>query len=979
MVDGFNKFISKSPAFSASQKKEASSGSPITLLPSPSPSDNTTSTPSPVIDTSDKNDEITDIIDLGEKQSGATNFYIEYRTPMGTVEYMPTSDPSNAMKTGLPGEFMSIRKGGPQGDVLTTRTFNKEGQAVEYRFENKTLGPTIREQYKATGQIPEGFDILPDVSGLTPEQATIAQEFFSGNDYVNTKGKLKDIFYREYIGDISHEKAISEQNKLFNEWVDTHSLFVYNTLNPSTETENLTLAEQGRQAFQNASLGEQIAIVGSGVALNLFNPGFGAAVMEGKGGDYVAEQLGSTIEMSKSGKAWDAWINVASPGFTIAGTMALGYTTNISLGYVKGLGSTGEQVSSGISKGLALYTVDTAYTEGKKAANEGSLLEYGISQSMNLAAFMVGGSSAFKEGELLGFRKQVIAYSETPQEKARISTLFKGMDYARKLKSNPKPFDVESVLGTKQSVRFAGAMEQTKAVGIKTVLAGSGATSTYLEKGVPRGVHDIDLLVEPKTELGWSGIKKTSQTDVVKEIMSDYGVNLENIDIHDTNKPNVPLGTRGVGFTGRYVKTADNNFGIRYQMSFSELGLRAFGEGMFMPKHSLRGKDWLRGIAIAEQEFPSEYTETLKGYKPGLKEGTLELERLPNVDVSKIPVKDFTLFEKGIRRYGKGLAVEDIWSDKSFIEKNETFYKAKPFRPQLIEKEYAPDWARGQTFYSSLIPLSYETGKYGLDKPILSFVNYEPINKSNLNTFNYPSNETITNYNLNVPYQKNITMDELNLSSSEPYPKEPEINYPQNTYPEINHPSSIPSGKPKISSPIIIYPKYEPDKDETPIAPSFSFEPPDSVGRKPIKKKPSLGGFNVFVKDRTYVHGKRRYRERFTRINRNPLTEQDAMSLMGTALNESAAATGYIKPTQGKPKRLPFRVDSWNSLEHMFYQNKDNRFVENTEFRINTPGEIRGISAKGWMSQKQRSRSKTKTGRRVHRKSNDMLMDMLIG
>ena len=66
-------------------------------------------------------------------------------------------------------------------------------------------------------------------------------------------------------------------------------------------------------------------------------------------------------------------------------------------------------------------------------------------------------------------------------------------------------------------------------------------------------------------------------------------------------------------------------------------------------------------------------------------------------------------------------------------------------------------------------------------------------------------------------------------------------------------------------------------------------------------------------------------------------------------MDNSAAATFYIKPTTGKPKEPPFNVIPWSTQQHMFTK-KENKYVEKTTFRINTQGEVQGISALGWIA-----------------------------
>lgn len=129
-----------------------------------------------------------------------------------------------------------------------------------------------------------------------------------------------------------------------------------------------------------------------------------------------------------------------------------------------------------------------------------------------------------------------------------------------------------------------------------------------------------------------------------------------------------------------------------------------------------------------------------------------------------------------------------------------------------------------------------------------------------------------------------------------------------------------------------------------------------SMGQTIMKGNVEKGkGYNVFVKDRVYVHGKKRYEERYIKINENSLSKRDALSLGGTVVNESASATFYINES-GKPvsdKGLSISVDPWSSISGMFYT-RDNKHIESTSYRINTQGEINQISARGWLAERRK-------------------------
>jgi hypothetical protein len=138
--------------------------------------------------------------------------------------------------------------------------------------------------------------------------------------------------------------------------------------------------------------------------------------------------------------------------------------------------------------------------------------------------------------------------------------------------------------------------------------------------------------------------------------------------------------------------------------------------------------------------------------------------------------------------------------------------------------------------------------------------------------------------------------------------------------------------------------------------------PPILPLRDKEKIRPTeAAGYDVYVKDRVYVKGKRKYQDRYRKLSRHPMTQQRALSYGAHLVDHSAAATFYIKPTT-KPARDPLlRFNSWETQQQRFYSRKlkDETviYIEKTQNRINTEGEIKGISALGWRSQMERSQN----------------------
>ena len=91
------------------------------------------------------------------------------------------------------------------------------------------------------------------------------------------------------------------------------------------------------------------------------------------------------------------------------------------------------------------------------------------------------------------------------------------------------------------------------------------------------------------------------------------------------------------------------------------------------------------------------------------------------------------------------------------------------------------------------------------------------------------------------------------------------------------------------------------------------------------------------------------------------MTEQHALGFGAHAVDHSAAATFYVKPTKTTAKKPLLSFHSWEDQEKMFYPRKlkDDTiiYIEKSQHRISTPGEISGISALGWRSQMERAQN----------------------
>jgi len=110
----------------------------------------------------------------------------------------------------------------------------------------------------------------------------------------------------------------------------------------------------------------------------------------------------------------------------------------------------------------------------------------------------------------------------------------------------------------------------------------------------------------------------------------------------------------------------------------------------------------------------------------------------------------------------------------------------------------------------------------------------------------------------------------------------------------------------------------------------------------------------MYVKERSYVHGRKRIPEHWKKANTVPLSEEAALSLGGSAVDNSAAASFRIKEASGKARRLKINVDPWSMIKFKFYK-KGNTFIEKSSNRIDSTGELKGISALGWIANQQKA------------------------
>lgn len=74
---------------------------------------------------------------------------------------------------------------------------------------------------------------------------------------------------------------------------------------------------------------------------------------------------------------------------------------------------------------------------------------------------------------------------------------------------------------------------------------------------------------------------------------------------------------------------------------------------------------------------------------------------------------------------------------------------------------------------------------------------------------------------------------------------------------------------------------------------------------------------------------------------------------MGSALDNSIAQSGYIKPSN-KPAQKPTKqASSWGNLSYKFTK-KGDKYMEDRLFAIDSPGEVQELNAFRWYQQQPR-------------------------
>lgn len=136
---------------------------------------------------------------------------------------------------------------------------------------------------------------------------------------------------------------------------------------------------------------------------------------------------------------------------------------------------------------------------------------------------------------------------------------------------------------------------------------------------------------------------------------------------------------------------------------------------------------------------------------------------------------------------------------------------------------------------------------------------------------------------------------------------------------------------------------------------------PPQLTKEEIKKLApnmfALQAYNVYVKPTQWRDGKRiSYEGPNIPLSKFGLNEDDARSLGAHHIDNNPKATFVVKPVEGKVHKLRKKTPHWSTTVFERYLNSKGFSVELSEHRIDSPGELEGITMKGIAANKRKAR-----------------------
>ena len=486
----------------------------------------------------------------------------------------------------------------------------------------------------------------------------------------------------------------------------------------------------------------------------------------------------------------------------------------------------------------------------------------------------------------------------------------------------------------------------------KRVVTIGGSASTYPQVRGARPPRDIDLLV-----LGWKHNLKYVHTK-----LSKYG---HTFDIHG----------KEFGYPGQYRR-----FGFLYQ---ARQKIQISLEGKTLTAKTLRASEQLfrKGITSVLKEerlrhgiLPG-YDFPLKGTRPVLK------DIFDFVTTARSLITD-AYTSRGVFVKGRAISAEKALQIFLHPEKAPSYIKGalpvehKPFfwKRFAVAPELLPDVllfkGKVSISYPKVYPIGVGLG-YAPSTIPTKLPSYIPSVKIDVPPYvaSYKPSDYVPGYvpTKAPPYVPTPTPPYV--STYEP-PYVPTKAPPYvSTYEPPYVPTKAPPYVPTPSPPYI--PTYMPPYVPTTTPP---YKPPYAPGYTPTTIPPlppppkkkilylpdttyelfghTLGqGYHVYVKERHYIKGKKVKEGKMIRLSKRPLSRMDALSLGGMAIDNSAAATFEIKPTNAMAQESLIKLKPFDKFQDKFYM-KDSKYIEKRENRIDTKGEVKGISALGWYAEK---------------------------
>lgn len=159
---------------------------------------------------------------------------------------------------------------------------------------------------------------------------------------------------------------------------------------------------------------------------------------------------------------------------------------------------------------------------------------------------------------------------------------------------------------------------------------------------------------------------------------------------------------------------------------------------------------------------------------------------------------------------------------------------------------------------------------------------------------------------------------------------------------------------------------FKPPPPPTPIR--FSFEeqppPPSKPGGGLLKDEgiqKLFGGQQGYIPQTLktqYRNGQRIRGREWINVTPHAYSREDALAVASHKADNTAKRSIRVIPTDQKPRKRPGHINPWTDQMFEYRDKGHGVFVETNMFAIDSPGEIREISQRGWESRQKHTKSK---------------------